>query len=78
MRPRPTAARGFDLDDAGVVVTGAAVFALAWLPWYESADRIVTWRGVSLGFSGLVAALLSDDTGWINAQRIEAAGGIHI
>ena len=39
----------------------------------------------ALGRAGLpgdvgpvIAALLSDDLGWVNAQRIEVAGGIHI
>jgi NAD(P)-dependent dehydrogenase (short-subunit alcohol dehydrogenase family) len=39
----------------------------------------------ALGRAGLpddvgpvIAALLSDDFGWVNAQRIEVAGGIHI
>jgi len=26
----------------------------------------------------VIAALLSDDLGWVNAQRIEVAGGVHI
>jgi NAD(P)-dependent dehydrogenase (short-subunit alcohol dehydrogenase family) len=26
----------------------------------------------------VIAALLSDDFGWVNAQRIEVAGGIHL
>jgi hypothetical protein len=26
----------------------------------------------------VIVALLSDDFGWVNAQRIEVAGGIHI
>jgi NAD(P)-dependent dehydrogenase (short-subunit alcohol dehydrogenase family) len=26
----------------------------------------------------VIASLLSDDFGWVNAQRIEVAGGIHI
>jgi NAD(P)-dependent dehydrogenase (short-subunit alcohol dehydrogenase family) len=39
----------------------------------------------ALGRAGLpddvapvIAALLSDEFGWVNAQRIEVAGGIHI
>nr|WP_307437402.1 SDR family oxidoreductase [Labrys monachus] len=42
-------------------------------------------RRQALGRAGLpddvgpvIAALLSDDFGWVNAQRIEVAGGIHI
>ena len=26
----------------------------------------------------LIAALLSDDSRWVNAQRIEASGGMHV
>ncbi|MBP0575587.1 SDR family oxidoreductase, partial [Mycobacterium tuberculosis] len=26
----------------------------------------------------VIASLLSDDLGWVNGQRIEAAGGIHL
>jgi NAD(P)-dependent dehydrogenase (short-subunit alcohol dehydrogenase family) len=33
--------------------------------------------GLPDDIGGVVAALLSDDTYWINAQRIEASGGIH-
>lgn len=42
-------------------------------------------HNTALGRAGLpedvgpvIAALLSDDFGWVNAQRIEVAGGIHI
>ena len=52
-------AAGWDLDDAGVVVTGAAVFALAFLPWYESRDGLLSLHGWGLGFSGVVVALLA-------------------
>jgi len=34
--------------------------------------------GVPDDIGGVVAALLSEDCRWINAQRIEASGGIHI
>jgi hypothetical protein len=50
---------GWDLDDAGVVVTGAAVFALAFLPWYESPGGVISLRGWGLGFSGVVVAVLA-------------------
>jgi NAD(P)-dependent dehydrogenase (short-subunit alcohol dehydrogenase family) len=26
----------------------------------------------------VIASLLSDDLGWVNAQRIEVSGGVHI
>jgi NAD(P)-dependent dehydrogenase (short-subunit alcohol dehydrogenase family) len=34
--------------------------------------------GLPDDIGGVVAALLSDDTGWINAQRIEASGGMFV
>jgi len=34
--------------------------------------------GVPDDVAAVIAALLSDDFGWVNAQRIEAAGGVHI
>ncbi len=34
--------------------------------------------GLPDDIGGVVAALLADDTGWINAQRIEVSGGIFI
>ncbi|MFK4444561.1 NAD(P)-dependent dehydrogenase (short-subunit alcohol dehydrogenase family) [Caballeronia udeis] len=34
--------------------------------------------GVPEDVGPVIAALLSDDFGWVNAQRIEVAGGIHI
>lgn len=34
--------------------------------------------GLPDDIGGVIAALLSDECGWINAQRIEASGGIHI
>lgn len=34
--------------------------------------------GLPDDIGGAVAALLSDDCGWINGQRVEASGGIHL
>lgn len=34
--------------------------------------------GVPEDIGGVVASLLSDDARWINGQRVEAAGGIHL
>jgi NAD(P)-dependent dehydrogenase (short-subunit alcohol dehydrogenase family) len=34
--------------------------------------------GLPEDVGSVIAALLSDDFGWVNAQRIEVAGGIHI
>lgn len=34
--------------------------------------------GLPDDIGGLIASLLSEGTGWVNAQRIEATGGIHI
>jgi NAD(P)-dependent dehydrogenase (short-subunit alcohol dehydrogenase family) len=34
--------------------------------------------GVPDDVGPVIAALLSDDLGWVNAQRIEVAGGVHI
>ncbi|RKP44449.1 SDR family NAD(P)-dependent oxidoreductase [Pararobbsia silviterrae] len=43
------------------------------------ADHTALGRaGVPQDVGPVIAALLSDDFGWVNAQRIEVAGGIHI
>ena len=43
------------------------------------ADHTALGRaGVPDDVGPVIAALLSDDFGWVNAQRIEVAGGIHI
>jgi NAD(P)-dependent dehydrogenase (short-subunit alcohol dehydrogenase family) len=43
------------------------------------ADRTALGRvGVPEDVGPVIAALLSDDLGWVNAQRIEVAGGIHL
>jgi NAD(P)-dependent dehydrogenase (short-subunit alcohol dehydrogenase family) len=43
------------------------------------ADNTALGRvGVPDDVGPVIAALLSDDFGWVNAQRIEVAGGIHI
>jgi NAD(P)-dependent dehydrogenase (short-subunit alcohol dehydrogenase family) len=43
------------------------------------ADHTALGRaGVPEDVGPVIAALLSDDFGWINAQRAEVAGGIHI
>lgn len=34
--------------------------------------------GLADDVGSLIAVPLSDDFGWVNAQRIEVAGGIHI
>jgi NAD(P)-dependent dehydrogenase (short-subunit alcohol dehydrogenase family) len=43
------------------------------------ADNTALGRaGVPEDVGPVIAALLSDDLGWVNAQRIEVAGGMHI
>jgi len=43
------------------------------------ADHTALGRaGVPDDVGPVIAALLSDDFGWVNAQRIEVAGGVHI
>ncbi|MFC0399136.1 SDR family NAD(P)-dependent oxidoreductase [Paraburkholderia rhizosphaerae] len=43
------------------------------------ADHTALGRaGLPQDVGPVIAALLSDDFGWVNAQRIEVAGGIHI
>jgi NAD(P)-dependent dehydrogenase (short-subunit alcohol dehydrogenase family) len=43
------------------------------------ADHTALGRvGTAEDVGPVIAALLSDDFGWVNAQRIEVAGGIHI
>jgi NAD(P)-dependent dehydrogenase (short-subunit alcohol dehydrogenase family) len=43
------------------------------------ADHTALGRvGVPDDVGSVIAALLSDDFGWVNAQRIEVAGGVHI
>jgi NAD(P)-dependent dehydrogenase (short-subunit alcohol dehydrogenase family) len=43
------------------------------------ADNTALGRaGVAEDVGPIIAALLSDDFGWVNAQRIEVAGGMHI
>ncbi len=43
------------------------------------AERTALGRvGLPEDVGPVIAALLSDDMGWVNAQRIEVAGGIHI
>ncbi len=43
------------------------------------ADRTALGRaGLPEDVGPVIASLLSDDLGWVNAQRIEVAGGIHI
>ena len=45
----------------------------------EIADRTALGRvGLPDDIGGAVAALLSDDSRWINGQRIEVSGGIHL
>jgi NAD(P)-dependent dehydrogenase (short-subunit alcohol dehydrogenase family) len=34
--------------------------------------------GLPDDIGGVICALLSEDTGWINGQRIEASGGIFL
>jgi len=34
--------------------------------------------GVAEDIGPLIAALLSDDSRWVNAQRLEATGGLNI
>jgi NAD(P)-dependent dehydrogenase (short-subunit alcohol dehydrogenase family) len=43
------------------------------------ADNTALGRaGAATDVGPVIAALLSDDFGWVNAQRIEVAGGVHI
>lgn len=45
-----------------------------WLASQTALGRV----GVPDDIGGVIAALLSDDNRWINAQRIEASGGMFL
>ncbi len=45
---------------------------------HVSAATALGRPGLPDDIGGLVAVLLSDECGWVNGQRIEAAGGVHL
>ncbi len=57
---------------------GGAVRDNAQLNAYIAAQTALGRAGLPDDIGGAVAALLDDSTGWINAQRIEASGGMFI
>ena len=45
---------------------------------FVAAQTALGRAGLPDDIGGVVAALLADDTGWVNAQRIEASGGMFV
>jgi len=57
---------------------GGAVRDNAELNQYVAAQTALGRAGLPDDIGGVIAALLSDDSGWINGQRIEASGGMFL
>jgi hypothetical protein len=59
--PEVAPARRLDLDDLGVVGTGAVLVGLAFLPWYEAriAGSAVSYTAWQLGLVSILATLLA-------------------